>query len=523
MKTIKALGIVSLALAMIFLSTTCGGNGDLTTPPDTNTGGNTPPINGQADIPISRSVNRFQAESYSGNDKIKYSFSYNGYDFYYIYLGELSNIPLYYDDAYYHSGMVDYKYTFTETKTESTTISRTITRSSQEAVNIAEEHTETTTNGVKVSAEIKAKFPISIVSAEVKAGAEYNWSQVVSGKTSNSVTQTTSLTDTITNATTQTYTTMTAREYHFTRDVQQGYYKWTYFANSDVYLYVIRDSETNEISYEFREHVKPGTYFWALDFSDTNSFGKNDTTGFKLDPAILENLQKPVLDITDGGVPWLTITFNANGAAGGTPPASLTAHGGDSITVPNQGTLTYSGRAFGGWNTQANGGGENYLADARIVVTDNITLYAIWVTISGEYTTGTMFASGWLGTDFTAYTKIDDISAVCRADFDIAKLKLMGYTKVTFTYIYSMGIWGTIEYKLRLHNVTTNTTFKESELHTPGNGKSFNDRSLIFTADLSKLENNHILEIQASYRKTNVLWGGDFEIKSDRKLKVAFS
>jgi hypothetical protein len=512
---IGTLGIFSFTLVMIFSTTTC----DLTTSPVT--GGNTPPINGPSDIPISRSVNRFQAESYSRNDKIKYSFSYKGYDFYYIYLGELTNIPLYYDDAYYHSGMVDHKYTFTETRTETTTITRTITRSSQEAVSITDEHTESTTNGAKLSSEIKATFPI--IDADLKVGAENSWSQVVSGKTGHTITKTTSLTDTITNATTQTYTTMTAREYHFTRDVQQGYYKWTYFANSDVYLYVIRDSKTNEISYEFREHVIPDTFYWALDYSDTISFNKTDTTGFKLDPAILEDLPKPVISITDDDIPGFTVTFNANGATGGTPPASQKVYSGDSITAPNQGTLSYNERAFDGWNTRVNGSGDNYAPGTKISITGNITLYANWVIISKEYTIKNTFSSGLLGTSFTGFNTVDDISSFYRADFDIAKLKSLGYTQVTFTYTYSMYIWGTIEYRLRLHNVTTNTQYMVTDLHTPDNGKSFNNRAVTFTANLSGFENNHKVEIQADYRKTQALWGGDFEIKPDRKLKVTFS
>jgi len=53
-------------------------------------------------------------------------------------------------------------------------------------------------------------------------------------------------------------------------------------------------------------------------------------------------------------------------------------YSGISITVPGQGTLAYSGKTFGGWNTQANGGGTNYLAGATFIVSGNVTLYAKW-------------------------------------------------------------------------------------------------------------------------------------------------
>ena len=516
--TVKILGIVSFALAMTFSLATC----DLTIAP--GTGDNTPTVNNPPEIPTSRSVNRFQAESYTQNDRIKYSFSYNGHDFYYIYLGKLANIPLYFDPAYYHSGMVDQKYTFTKTKTETTVLSRAITRTSQEAVNIIDENTQTATTGVKLSSEIKAKFPIEIVEAELKVKAENSWSDVVSGKTSHSITKTTSLTDTVSNATTETYATMEAREFNFTRDVLPGFYRWTNFGDSDVYLYVIKDSTTNDISWEFREYVIPGKYYWALDYSETNSFGKYDLTNFKLDLSVLENLPKPAINITDDDIPGFTVTFNANGAAAGSPPASQKVTSGENFIVPNQGTLTYTGRAFGGWNTQANGSGENYTPGSNIAITGNITLYAVWVLVTKEYTIGTMYSSGGLGTTFTGYKTVDDVSAVYRADFDIQKLRSLGYTKGTFTYTYSMGIWGTIEYKLRLYNVTTGTLLgAETPIHTPDNGAGFNNRTVSFEAPLAGLETIHKVEIQASYRKTQFLWGGDFEIKSDRKLRVTFS
>jgi uncharacterized repeat protein (TIGR02543 family) len=80
----------------------------------------------------------------------------------------------------------------------------------------------------------------------------------------------------------------------------------------------------------------------------------------------------------DSSTPQYTVTFNANGATSGAPPASQTVYSGISITVPNQGTLTYSGKTFGGWNTQSNGGGVNYLAGAMFTLSGNVTLYAKW-------------------------------------------------------------------------------------------------------------------------------------------------
>jgi uncharacterized repeat protein (TIGR02543 family) len=80
----------------------------------------------------------------------------------------------------------------------------------------------------------------------------------------------------------------------------------------------------------------------------------------------------------DSSTPQYTVTFNANGATTGAPPASQTVYSGISITVPSQGTLAYSGKKFGGWNTLSNGGGINYTAGTIYTVTGDTTLYAKW-------------------------------------------------------------------------------------------------------------------------------------------------
>jgi uncharacterized repeat protein (TIGR02543 family) len=98
----------------------------------------------------------------------------------------------------------------------------------------------------------------------------------------------------------------------------------------------------------------------------------------------------------DGSTPQYTVTFNANGATGGAAPASQTAYSGINITIPGQGTLVYSGKTFGGWNTQSNGGGTNYAAGTAYIVKGNITLYAKWQS-EVQYTV-TYHANGASGT-----------------------------------------------------------------------------------------------------------------------------
>jgi uncharacterized repeat protein (TIGR02543 family) len=104
----------------------------------------------------------------------------------------------------------------------------------------------------------------------------------------------------------------------------------------------------------------------------------------------------------DSSTPQYTVTFNANGATTGAPPASQTVYSGISITLPGRGTLAYSGKTFGGWNTMSNGGGANYPAGAAYTVTENITLYAKWQS-EIQYTV-TYNANGASGTAPSAQT-----------------------------------------------------------------------------------------------------------------------
>jgi uncharacterized repeat protein (TIGR02543 family) len=80
----------------------------------------------------------------------------------------------------------------------------------------------------------------------------------------------------------------------------------------------------------------------------------------------------------DGSTPQYTVTFNANGATGGAPPAPQTVYRGVSISLPGQGTLSFAGKTFDGWNSAANGAGANYTVGASFTVNAHVTLYAKW-------------------------------------------------------------------------------------------------------------------------------------------------
>ncbi|QJU05714.1 BspA family leucine-rich repeat surface protein [Candidatus Saccharibacteria bacterium oral taxon 955] len=76
-----------------------------------------------------------------------------------------------------------------------------------------------------------------------------------------------------------------------------------------------------------------------------------------------------------------SVSYNANGADAGAPPASTgeTLHSGDSVSVEaNTNGLAKTGHSFTGWNTAPNGAGTPYAPGANFHLTGDITLYAQW-------------------------------------------------------------------------------------------------------------------------------------------------
>ena len=331
-----------------------------------------PPIVEPPEVP------RFQAATYSGNDKIKYSFTYDDYDFYYIYLGELKNIPIFYQTARYHSG-INWTYTFSTTNITQNSIRNIVTECSQKTIEVVDTNTKSTTAGGKLSSEIKSKFGISDfidIGIGSKLIGEQNWSEYSSTNTSFINQMTTSLTDTVEHATTYTWSTLESVEFPFDQSNIAGYYRYTMFSASDVYLYVIKNSKTNEMYYEFREYVIPDAYFWHLDYSETPSFRKSDATYFEFDLTILENLPKPALNFIS-----YTIEYNANGGSG-SMGHDVHGYGIEQNLLINNFTPP-AGYSFAGWARLPNASYIEF-SDGELVLNltneknATVKLYAVW-------------------------------------------------------------------------------------------------------------------------------------------------
>jgi hypothetical protein len=245
--------------------------------------------------------------------------------------------------------------TFSESLVTTESIEESVSSSSVQAISIAEIHTTSRTDGGKIGWEASAGGTVTLFGMLELGGAgkiygENSWNDYRSDTVNNTFEETKSLKETFVHATTRTETTKRDDQLRLTKDHKPGFYRYTMFSASDVYLYVIKDSETNELYYEFREHViLDDTKFpWRFDYSEDGTFGKSDDSEFEIDLAILENLPKPALDVSivtagttlEEKLSWLqsnaksgryyTVIVNNNESIS---PIALSYDGEDDITI----------------------------------------------------------------------------------------------------------------------------------------------------------------------------------------------
>lgn len=113
------------------------------------------------------------------------------------------------------------------------------------------------------------------------------------------------------------------------------------------------------------------------------------------------------------------VTFNANGATGGTvPDAQVKIHGATLVLASNSGSLVRTGYTFAGWNTQADGQGTDYAAGANYTGNAILPLFAkwtantntvIWDSNGGSSVANSSFTTGGALSKPTDPTKTDKI------------------------------------------------------------------------------------------------------------------
>jgi len=250
-------------------------------------------------------INRFQAIQNIDTGKIKYSYHYAGLDFYYIYLGQMANIPIFSpgNASYHHDGGSPYTFKYSETHRQEINIENIITNSSSITTATAESNTNARSEGETKSWEAGGgvSTKVNIIpgiwsvggKAEGKTGGETRWDNFESKTNTHYFQEERSNTNSVKHGASYARETMIGMGFSLSRDNRPGYYRKTMFAVSDVYLYIVRDRSTGDIYYEFKEHVIPDNYSWRLEFTENLPFGKSDDSTFLIEMELLENLPVP--------------------------------------------------------------------------------------------------------------------------------------------------------------------------------------------------------------------------------------
>jgi hypothetical protein len=126
-----------------------------------------------------------------------------------------------------------------------------------------------------------------------------------------------------------------------------------------------------------------------------------------------------------------TVTYNGNGATGGSVPVDSTSYtSGATVTVlGNTGNLTEADGTFAYWNTEADGTGTVYNRSATFAITADVTLYAQWFVTTG-LTNGGVTAHFAFSYDSALQqtasnpsgpepARTNSVIAVCEADYNL--------------------------------------------------------------------------------------------------------
>ena len=83
--------------------------------------------------------------------------------------------------------------------------------------------------------------------------------------------------------------------------------------------------------------------------------------------------------VKEGKTTFYTVSFDGNSATGGAAPAAIPVKAGSGTRLPGEGGLLKTGSIFAGWNTLANGNGDDYGVDELYTPETNTTLFAKWL------------------------------------------------------------------------------------------------------------------------------------------------
>jgi len=109
---------------------------------------------------------------------------------------------------------------------------------------------------------------------------------------------------------------------------------------------------------------------------------------------------------------YYTVTYNGNGADGGSVPVDSSHYGPGNRVPVQRGGLYKALYHFTSWNTKADGSGTSYNFGASFAIYSNVILYAQWVSYCIVTYNGNGFTNGTVPVDYTTHNPGDTVATL---------------------------------------------------------------------------------------------------------------
>ncbi len=157
----------------------------------------------------------------------------------------------------------------------------------------------------------------------------------------------------------------------------QQWYTWNSTSGSDWDYMIIYDGTSSDAQ------IIKGTTEGTLNNTITTNtnyvaYSGTMTIVWHSDVSNVTNGWKATITADCNAVHTYTIAYNANGGTGTMTDANSPYNSGSSVTVLSNAFISPANKEFDHWNTQSNNSGISYDEDDTFIISENITLYAIW-------------------------------------------------------------------------------------------------------------------------------------------------
>ena len=188
------------------------------------------------------------------------------YNYFYFKLGETKNVPVYYEDAYYHDGRTVSTYTWSTASVTEDTYTEAVENSVSNSTN-ASVKAEVSTS---LSSGIKASYGNLTGDLSVKVTTSLATSAGYTHTESDKTSFTKKVSDKVQNSRT--------REVKIDKNSEVGYYRYVVYADFEVYAALICNIADKTIQYTYVTVPKPESFVDMFRFSTTNDFIASDDT-----------------------------------------------------------------------------------------------------------------------------------------------------------------------------------------------------------------------------------------------------